>query len=84
MAVKDTSSTHTKDIFELPLTRFEPLNGESWQAGGRPFGWSSHPSQRHLCSEKTSQLGDMLTNALEHAVCDELQMGEPVRMPPAP
>ena len=38
VAVKDASATHKKDIFELLLTRLEPLNGESWQAGGGHLG----------------------------------------------
>ena len=81
MVVKEASTIYEKSIFELPLTRLEPLDGESWQAGGGPFGGRR---TRHLCSEKTSQLRDMLTNALEHAVCDELHTRELILMPPAP
>ena len=57
VAVKDASATHKKDIFELLLTRLEPLNGESRQAKGRPLGQSSHPLVDDLFSEDAGHLG---------------------------
>ena len=38
--MKEASTTYQKGTFELPMTRLDTLNGESWQAGGRPLGQS--------------------------------------------
>ena len=62
-AVKDASTTHQKDIFELPLTGLEPFDDENWQAGGRSIRQSSHQLDGDLSSEETRHLGTIGTAA---------------------
>ena len=45
---KNASTTHENDVLQLTMTGFEHLDGESWQAGGRPI--CSH----RTCGRRTS------------------------------